>query len=278
MMASLLITPAQLQQLDPNERVIFDCRFSLADFSLGRQQYQQGHLPGAFHLDMEKDLSGPKGQHGGRHPLPDPALFAAVMRDCGVNENTLIIAYDDNRMAGAARLWWLLQYFGHRKVQVLNGGIKSWLADGETLTTTEATAQYGNFRTKPNPAMVLDLIKLKKVQGAITLIDAREAPRYRGEQEPIDPVAGHIPGALNLPWQQLTNAEGCYIPIEEQRQQWEQLGPLENPVVYCGSGVTACVDLLSLAMIGKADARLYSGSWSDWCSYQDNPIATGNIP
>ncbi len=277
-MASPLISPAQLQALDSTQRIIFDCRFSLADFALGRQQYQQGHIPGAFHLEMEKDLSGPKGQHGGRHPLPSPEQFTAAMQRCGVNEDTLIIAYDDNRMAGASRLWWLLHYFGHREVRVLDGGIKGWLAAGGILDTDIPTAQPGHFQAKPNPGMTVDLIKHAQDRQDISLIDAREPPRYRGEQEPIDPVAGHIPGATNMPWTQLTNAEGCFVPVEEQRRQWQRLGKLDDPVVYCGSGVTACVDLLSLAIIGVDDARLYSGSWSDWCSYPDNPIATGDTP
>ncbi|MEZ5528644.1 MAG: sulfurtransferase [Porticoccaceae bacterium] len=278
MLESPLITPQQLRDSDSANRVIFDCRFSLADFSLGQQQYSQGHLPGAFHLDMEKDLSGPKAVHGGRHPLPDPDSFSATMQRCGVSEDTLVIAYDDNRMAGAARLWWLLRYFGHDRVQVLDGGIKGWLAIGGLLETDIPQVAQGNFRASPHPDMVVELALLKQPTSALALIDAREPPRYRGEQEPIDPVAGHIPGALNLPWVGLTDAQGCFIATEQQRQQWQALGDLQQPVVYCGSGVTACVDLLSLAMIGRTDARLYSGSWSDWCSYPENPIGTGDAP
>ncbi|WP_461517912.1 sulfurtransferase [Porticoccus sp.] len=278
MMTSPLMTPAQLQQLDPTKRIIFDCRFSLADFALGQQQYQQGHIPGAFHLDMEKDLSGPKGQHGGRHPLPTPEQFSATLRGCGVNADTLVVAYDDNRMAGAARLWWLLRYFGHDNVRVLDGGIKGWLACGGELSTTVPTSESGRFLAKANPHLTVTMAHLQQGLENSTLIDAREAPRYRGEQEPIDPVAGHIPSALNLPWLQVTNSEGCFVSAEVQRQQWQSLGALSNPVVYCGSGVTACVDLLSLTMIGVDNARLYSGSWSDWCSYPENSIATGDTP
>ncbi|WP_461481076.1 sulfurtransferase [Porticoccus sp.] len=275
-MQSALITAAQLRDMDPVRRVIFDCRFSLADVALGRQQYQQGHIPDAFHLDMEQDLSGAKGPHGGRHPLPDQDHFSARLQHCGVNADTLVVAYDDNRMAGAARLWWLLRYFGHNHVQVLDGGIQGWQAIGGALESAEPTIRMGNFRARPQAAMALNIEELRQSAAGLNLIDAREVPRYRGEQEPIDPVAGHIPGALNQPWLQFTDPQGCFIPVEQQRQQWQRLGPLPNPVVYCGSGVTACVDLLSLALIGVDNARLYSGSWSDWCSYPENPVATGD--
>ncbi|TNE77748.1 MAG: sulfurtransferase [Gammaproteobacteria bacterium] len=274
-----LLTPLQLQQSLAENTVVFDCRFSLADFSVGREQYLQGHIPGAYHLDMERDLSGPKGKHGGRHPLPSPEQFDAKMRACGVDSETRVVAYDDNRMAGAARLWWLLRYFGHERVQVLDGGLKGWLAAGGELGTEIPPEKQGFFQAKPDPSMVLALQDLQKADAQpVTLIDAREAPRYRGEQEPIDPVAGHIPGALNLPWIQLTDTEGRFISTEQQHACWQALGKLEKPVVYCGSGVTACVDLLSLALLGRDDAQLYSGSWSDWCSYPDNPIATGDTP
>lgn len=277
-MHSALITPAQLQELDASNCVIFDCRFSLEDCALGREQYLEGHIPGAFHLDMEEDLSGPKETHGGRHPLPDQDHFCATMQRYGVNTDTLVVAYDDNRMAGAARLWWLLNYFGHSNVQVLDGGIRAWQAISDPLETVEPRLRTGNFRARPQPGMVVDIEELKRETLSSTLIDAREAARYRGEQEPIDPVAGHIPGARNLPWLELIDAQGCFISEEQQRQQWLALGPLQRPVVYCGSGVTACIELLSLAMVGAPPARLYSGSWSDWCSYPENPVATGDTP
>ncbi|TNF06591.1 MAG: sulfurtransferase [Gammaproteobacteria bacterium] len=273
-----ILEPADLQPLLGSDAVVIvDCRFSLADFALGRQQYLEGHIPGAHHLDMETDLSGPKGAYGGRHPLPNPVLFSTRMRECGVNADTLVIAYDDNRMAGASRLWWLMNYFGHGNVRVLNGGIKAWVQHGGSLNQDIPEAQHGNFTATPNPGMVADVEELKRDSGNLALIDAREKARFLGQEEPIDPVAGHIPGAMNLPWQSLTRDQGSFLPLEQQQQQWETLGPLDNPVVYCGSGVTACVDLLSLTLTGVPNARLYSGSWSDWCSYPDNPVATGLI-
>lgn len=272
-----LIGVEQLQQHLAGKVVIFDCRFSLTDPGEGLSAYQRGHIPGAVHLDMEKDLSGPRGLHGGRHPLPDPVAFTNRMRASGVTRDSLVIAYDDNRLAGAARLWWLLRYFGHPQVRILDGGIKAWLAAGlPAKTTIPKNAVPGDFLAIENAAMTATCPDIKQSvrDNASALIDAREAPRYRGEEEPIDPIAGHIPGAINVPWQQFVDMDGNMLPIEQQRLVWQKLTLSPSPVVYCGSGVTACVDLLSLAMIGVESAKLYPGSWSDWCSYPDSIIET----
>lgn len=274
-----LIGVEQLHQQSGDKVIIFDCRFSLTDPGEGLNAYQRGHIPGAVHLDMEKDLSGPTGLHGGRHPLPDPETFTNRMRASGVNRDSLVIAYDDNRLAGAARLWWLLRYFGHSQVRVLDGGIKAWLAAGLPVATTiPQTAVPGDFLAIENAAMTATYPDIKQSgrDNASVLIDAREVPRYRGEEEPIDPVAGHIPGAINVPWQQFVDVENRMLPIEQQRLVWQKLVLPPSPVVYCGSGVTACVDLLSLAMIGVESAKLYPGSWSDWCSYPDSIIETSS--
>ncbi|WP_297187215.1 sulfurtransferase [uncultured Porticoccus sp.] len=272
-----LIGVKQLQQHLEGKVIIFDCRFSLTDPGEGLSAYRQAHIPGAVHLDMEKDLSGPRGLHGGRHPLPDPEAFTNRMRVSGVTRDSLVIAYDDNRLAGAARLWWLLRYFGHSQVRILDGGIKAWLAAGLPVSTTiPKTAVPGDFLAIENAAMTATYPEIKQSDrdNASVLIDAREAPRYRGEEEPIDPVAGHIPGAINVPWQQFVDVDGNMLPTEQQRLVWQKLALSPSPVVYCGSGVTACVDLLSLAMIGVESAKLYPGSWSDWCSYPDSIIET----
>lgn len=272
-----LIGVEQLQQHLEGKVIIFDCRFSLTDPGEGLSAYQRAHIPGAVHLDMEKDLSGPRGVHGGRHPLPDPEAFTNRMRVSGVTRDSLVIAYDDNRLAGAARLWWLLRYFGHSQVRILDGGIKAWLAVGLPVSTTiPKTAVPGDFLAIENAAMTATYPEIKQSvrDNASALIDAREAPRYRGEEEPIDPIAGHIPGAINVPWQQFVDVDGNMLPIEQQRLVWQKLTLSPSPVVYCGSGVTACVDLLSLAMIGVESAKLYPGSWSDWCSYPDSIIET----
>ena len=269
-----LISVAELHQLEGRNIVIFDCRFSLADHNMGKTLYQQGHIPGARHLDMEKDLSGPKGSHGGRHPLPETEVFSARIRQCGVNQNTFIVAYDNNRLAGAARLWWLLGYFGHHRVKILDGGLSAWEAAGFSVTDDDPTSSEGDFEARENPSLVVDHHWVRKhlTSRPITLIDSREAPRYLGREEPIDPVKGHIPGAVNAPWQQVTNEAGFTWPQEQQQKIWQALPIADNPVVYCGSGITACVNLLSLSLAGVDNARLYAGSWSDWCSYPANPI------
>ena len=275
-MTHWLIDVGQLHQNPSDRLIIFDCRFSLTDPGEGLRAYQQGHIPGAFHLDMEKDLSGPKGLHDGRHPLPDPETFTNRMRASGVTRDSLVIAYDDNRLAGAARLWWLLRYFGHSQVRILDGGIKAWLTAGLPVSTTIPNTVPGDFLAIENAAMTATYSDIKQSgrDNTSVLIDAREVPRYRGEAEPIDPVAGHIPGAINVPWQQFVDVDGKMLAIERQRLVWKNVTLPSSPVVYCGSGVTACVNLLSLAMIGANSAKLYPGGWSDWCSYPDSIIET----
>ena len=270
-----LINAEELHASQKDNIVIFDCRFSLANPKMGETLYSQGHIPGAHHLSMETDLSGPKGLHGGRHPLPDVQQFAFRMRQCGVNQNSLIIAYDNNRFAGSARLWWLLGYLGHHKVKILDGGLPAWLAAGFMLTKEKTpTTNSGNFKPTENLNLTVtaEWVRSNITNRQVTLIDSREAPRYLGHEEPIDPIAGHIPGAVNAPWQQVTNEQGFINPIELQQKIWQILPIASQPVVYCGSGVTACVNLLSLSLAGIDCAKLYSGSWSDWCSYPANPV------
>ena len=263
-----LTAPSAAQQL-----VIFDCRFSLADFALGRQQYADGHIPNALHLEMEVQLSGDKKPHGGRHPLPTAAQFTASMQKMGVNQNSIIVAYDDNRLAGAARLWWLLQHFGHPHIRILDGGLQAWRAQGLPVSQQTQTPKQGHFQANPRTGQTIDYSWLSAhlKDRNLQLIDSREAPRYQGLEEPIDPVAGHIPGALNYPWQGVTNEQGKALSAGKQQDRWAGLDSEKETVVYCGSGVTACVNLLSLKLAGIEGAKLYPGSWSDWCSYADSP-------
>lgn len=252
--------------------VVVDCRFSLANPHLGRSLYDQGHLPGSAYLDLNQDLSSPPRPERGRHPLPDVETLAQKLAAIGVTfQNTLVVAYDDDRFAYASRLWWLLRYLGHDRVVVLDGGLKAWEAQGYPLSTMPpALLSPGQFTPQVRPEMILDRPALKANLGDLTLIDSREAPRYRGETEPIDPVAGHIPGAINAFWQAVTTPEGYAQPISFHQPYWAELLPPSptSPeiVVYCGSGVTACVNLLSLAIAGFPDAKLYPGSWSEWCN------------
>ncbi|KAM3096845.1 sulfurtransferase [Phormidesmis sp. 146-12] len=246
------------------EVTIVDCRFSLMEPDLGRQQYEQGHIPGAYYLDLNRDLSSPVGRHGGRHPLPDVVALGAKLSEMGVTNLTQVVAYDDSRFAFSARLWWLLRYLGHDRVSVLNGGFRAWQAAGNLTTTRQPDRRSGSFIPQPQSDWVVDIAAVQAKKDSVALVDSREVERYRGEREPIDPIAGHIPGAVNYPWQDVTNADGFLI---EQPDRWADVRSASEILVYCGSGVTACVNLLSLELAG-IDAKLYAGSWSDWCSYQ----------
>ena len=257
--------------------VIADCRYDLTDPSAGHARYAEGHIPGAFHLDISTALSGPLGAHGGRHPLPSAADFQAVMRRCGVDEDSLVVAYDAAAPAFAARLWWLLRYFGHARVRVLDGGFRAWQEAGHPVSQSVPAAGQGNFVARPQPGMLVSREEVLAIarQGGARLVDSRDRPRYLGDVEPIDPVAGCIPGACNLPWQGIADGNGRLLPVAKQVERWSGVGgPGEDLVVYCGSGVTACANLLSLAIAG-GQARLYAGSWSDWCSYPDAPVQVG---
>lgn len=267
--------------------VIVDCRFALNNPDLGRQQYETSHIPGAHYLDLNRDLSSPVQQHGGRHPLPDPHQFAQTLSRIGIHAPTadrpapIVVAYDDSRFAFAARLWWLLRYHGHERVVLLDGGFKGWVAAGYPVTAdpTPLPVQTRPFVPQLRLDWVVDRDRLQSRLHApdLVLIDSREAERYRGEQEPIDPVAGRIPGAINYPWQGVTNPEGYIHPPEQQQQRWADL-PEGEVIVYCGSGVTACVNLLSLALSDRpqTEAKLYAGSWSDWCSYGNAVLESGS--
>lgn len=262
---SQFISSSQLKSL-LGKVVIFDCRFNLMNKTQGREQYSAGHIPGAYFLDLEKDLSSPPGTHGGRHPLPDETRFVQTLRSAGVNQQSTIVLYDDSRMAYAARAWWLLCYYGHRQVLILDGGYSDWVNSGGTIDRREPPIKSGNFKAALQQDWIVTRDDILQSKSNFTLIDSREAKRYQGKEEPIDPIAGHIPNALNYFWQEATTEQGFIKSIAEQQQRWSDLTEKNNLVVYCGSGVTACVNLLSMEMCG-IKAKLYPGSWSDWCSY-----------
>lgn len=266
MATQLLIEADDLLAAPP--QVIFDCRYSLADPAEGFAQYREGHIPGAHYLDLNRDLSSPKARHGGRHPLPAPTAFAELLARHGVGPDTSVIAYDDSRFAFASRLWWLMRSIGYRPPRLLNGGYRAFLAAGGK-PGRELPAMAG----QGEPAVLAftgycDIEGLRALQEqGVLLVDSREERRYQGLEEPIDPVAGHIPGAINRPWQGVTTADGKICDAAGLREHWGDALKAESLVVYCGSGVTACVNLFSLALLGRDDATLYAGSWSDWCSY-----------
>jgi thiosulfate/3-mercaptopyruvate sulfurtransferase len=275
-----LIDAEQLAaRLGHDNVVVADCRFSLANPNLGRTQYQQGHVPGAHYFDLARDLSAPVEQHGGRHPLPDMETLSALLRRSGVDADSLVVTYDDSRFGFAARFWWLLRYLGHANVRVLNGGYKGWVSAGLPTSTEPPTKRQGSFVPRINQAMLAtraDVLALDETDNReASLIDSRELKRFLGEEEPIDRVAGRIPGARCFPWQGYTSAEGAAISEAANLERWADLDRSRSTILYCGSGVTACVNALSLEAAGIPNVRLYAGSFSDWCSYSDSPIAVG---
>ncbi len=264
------IEPAEISSVE--RTVIFDCRFSLTEPGAGEALYRRGHIPGAHYLHLERELSSPVLQHGGRHSLPDAEHFAALLAFYGVGPKTQLIAYDDHRFAYASRLWWLMKSLGFMPPMLLNGGFQGWLElGGEPETTTPIARAYTGLMHDVGPVSFsgcCDIEGLRILQDrGCALIDSREERRYQGLEEPIDPVAGHIPAALNYPWQGVSDSAGRFLGVDSQRAYWGDVLQTENVVVYCGSGVTACVNLFSLASLGRDDAVLYPGSWSDWCSY-----------
>ncbi|MET0379841.1 MAG: sulfurtransferase [Spongiibacteraceae bacterium] len=268
----VLSVQALAECYNASDVVVIDCRFALADPALGERHYAEAHIPGAVYLHLDRDLSGEKGPHGGRHPLPDVEVLAAKLASIGVRSAppTRVVVYDDSRFGFAARLWWLLRYLGHEYVQILDGGFAAWRAAGLSVSNEVAQPRSAHFvpRVQSHRVVDIDYVKTLNEKAGAVLVDSREERRYLGLEEPIDPIAGHIPCARNFPWQQVTDDAAQLRSTEQQRQRWGAVAEAAEIVVYCGSGVTACVNLLALAEIGRDDAKLYAGSWSDWCSYQ----------
>ena len=278
-----LITPQQLaERLDAPGLVILDCRFALEDVDYGQRSYAEGHIAGAHFADLERDLSGPvlKGSTG-RHPLPDPQRLVERLREWGVDNDSQVVLYDDGPGAFAARAWWLLAWLGKRDaVFILDGGLKAWHAAHLPLSLDPPVRREGNFSGGPDMALLVDAAHLAKRldDPAMTLIDARGLPRFRGEVEPIDPVAGHIPGARCAAFTDNLGADGRFLPAAQLKQRFaEKLGDRspEDLVAYCGSGVTACHNLFALSLAGYPLGRLYAGSWSEWINDPRRGVATG---
>lgn len=279
-----LMSPEQLaERLEQPKLVVLDCRFALDDVDYGQRSYAGGHIAGAHFADLERDLSGPvvKGVSG-RHPLPQPARLIERLQSWGVDNDSDVVLYDDGPGAFAARAWWLLAWLGKRSgVYVLDGGLKAWHAAGLPLSLDPAEKREGHFSGKPDQAMLVSAQQLNKRLGSpeLTLLDARALPRFRGEVEPIDPVAGHIPGAQCAAFTDNLGADGRFLPAEQLRQRFAAvLGARqpENLVAYCGSGVTACHNLFALCLAGYPLATLYAGSWSEWITDPQNAVATGD--
>ncbi|QRG70549.1 sulfurtransferase [Brevibacillus choshinensis] len=272
-----LVTPQWLHDhLHDDNLVIVDCRFNLSIAEAGAEGYEQDHIPGALYFHLNRDLSGTKGEHGGRHPLPEPDAFAALLSQAGIDEHTTVIAYDDQEMSMAGRLWWLLRYFGHDKTAVLNGGYAAWKRAGYEVTAEVRTPMPRTFTPRVRPEMLASNQAVQERSPETALLDSRAGERYRGEMEPLDPKAGHIPGARHFFYKDNLDADLTMLPVERLQ---ERIAPFadQDIIVYCGSGVTACTNLLALHAAGRTDAKLYAGSWSDWSSY-DLPVAVGPTP
>jgi len=287
MTARTLIDVRGLAELvDRGHVAVFDCRFDLADARAGAAAYREGHIPGAWHADLEQRLSGRADAWSGRHPLPDRNALAAWLRSRGVATDTQVVCYDAGPGAFAARLWWLVRWLGHDAVAVLDGGWAHWLADGRPVEAgagprAPARAQSGMTGGRQHTDAAGATVQADRLHPDHTefqLVDARAPERFRGEQEPIDPVAGHVPGALNRPFTDNLGQEGLWLSRETLRVQWtDLLGAVEpSRVVHmCGSGVTACHNLLAMEHAGLAGSRLYPGSWSEWIRDPSRPVTTG---
>ncbi len=279
---STLISVQELQtylKSQPANTVIFDCRFDLSKPHLGYQQYLEGHIPRSIYVDLEKDLSGSKNRLHGRHPLPAAKDWADTRARLGISENTIVILYDFQENTYSARMWWMLQAIGHQAIHILDGGYAEWLKLGGIIENGPSL----------NPKALLSLpiieykglIHMSDIQHNIKnpsfqIMDARAQERFRGEIEPLDPVAGHIPGALNKPYKSNLNQNNLFKTQAELAREFSNIDCAPNKVVHqCGSGVTACHNLLAMELAGLKGSKLYAGSWSEWCNHPANPIATG---
>ncbi len=265
---------------DPNIRIA-DVRWYLLQPDQGREEYLQGHIPGAIYFHIDHDLAMPPYQGPGRHPLPTAEKFAEIASRAGIGRDTHVVAYDSTGGATAARLWWLLRYFSHEKVSLLDGGITRWIGEGRPLQKQVPSFPRANFTAKPHRDWVVDqasLDALRKERGTL-LLDARAAERYKGKTEPIDARPGHIPGAKHAPLAANLRGPGDprLLDSDQLRQQFDQLGAnrAEKIVAYCGSGVNACLNIFALELAGYKGALLYEGSWSDWSRNPDLPAAVG---
>lgn len=267
-----------VSHLGDSDWVVLDCRFDLTQPEAGRERYLAGHVPGAVYAHLNEDLSGPPLTHRGRHPVPLPEALRRTFGRWGVTAGRQVVVYDDAGGSIAARAWWLLRYMGHDAVAVLDGGWQAWLEAGGALERQDVTPTPAQFRGEPRQEW---LVGIADVEAAPLLVDARDPPRYRGELEPFDPQAGHIPGARNRCWRANLGATGRFLTPEVLRAAFLELLGAVTPsalVSYCGSGVTGCHNLLAMAHAGLPVGRLYGGSWSEWSSTPGRPVATGEEP
>ena len=261
----------------PTPPLLLDCSFELTDPGAGERAYAGGHLPGALYAHLDRDLSAPKTCRNGRHPLPSREVFAATVGRWGVAPGVQVVTYDAQGGAFAARAWWMLRWLGHRAVAVLDGGLQAWTAAGGTLQTqTPPPSAQPPYPAGAAAMPTIDVDTLARSSSAWTIVDARPAERYRGEVEPMDPVAGRIPGALNRAHRTNLDADGRFRPAADLRREFLALAADPSRVVHqCGSGVNACHNLLAMTHAGLAGSTLFPGSWSEWCADPSRPVARG---
>jgi thiosulfate/3-mercaptopyruvate sulfurtransferase len=283
-MFTTLIDPASLApHLDDPEWIVVDCRFDLIDPQRGEGQYLDAHVPGARYAHLDRDLSGSTDGTNGRHPLPSPEQMRQRFSRLGVTAGRQVVAYDADTGIYAARLWWMLRYMGHEPVAVLEGGFRRWVDDGRPIRSGHEAAVPATFVGEPREASRARVADVERAlhDPAQQLVDARNSDRYRGVGETLDKVGGHIPGAVNFFWQRNLTSANVFKPAAELRAAWEEVLAGRDPgcvVMYCGSGVTACANLLAMEHAGLRGARLYVGSWSEWSRDPKRPVATGEQP
>jgi thiosulfate/3-mercaptopyruvate sulfurtransferase len=273
----LVSTETLAQHLDDPDWIVIDTRHDLVDPIKGPKAYAAGHIPGAFFLHVDHDLSGPKTGRNGRHPLPDLATFAAKVNACGVAPGKQVVVYDDLSGNFAVRLWWMLRWLGHEGTALLDGGYPAWLAQGRPTTAQVPAPRQGSFVPRPRLGAAVDVHYVERFRQdpGIKLVDARASERYQGLQEAIDPVAGHVPGAVNRFWKENLQPDGTFKAAAQLRQEFETFlgGTAPDSVVHmCGSGVTACHNIFAMELAGLPGGRLYPGSWSEWCSDPARPV------
>lgn len=257
-----------------HDMVVVDVRFSLADPGEGKKAYQQGHIPSAMYLDLNKDLSSQKAEHGGNHPLPDMELFVERLGDIGIDQQTTVVIYDENNDMFAARLWWLLDYLGHEKTYLLDGGYARWVKKGNVVTNDIPVPNMKQFQAVIQENQVVDInqVKEKMNDNSAVLIDSRSKDRYLGQTEPMYAKAGHIPGAKNFFWKDVLQEDGHWKDEEALQSNFNRLSKDDEIIVSCGSGVSACPNIIGLKMAGFTNVKLYPGSYSDWISYDENEV------
>ncbi|MGD8557151.1 MAG: sulfurtransferase [Chromatiales bacterium] len=266
---TLIDTQSLYENLDADDLVIIDCRFDLMHPGAGEQEWKASHIPGSLYAHLDRDLSAPVTSTVGRHPLPRPDTFAKTLESWGIGNQSQVVAYDASDGAYAVRLWWMMRWLDHHRVAVLDGGWQKWIDENRPVNDAEPLVQPGHFdyRADDDQWFTTPEIKSELAKGYIILLDARTTERFRGESEPIDPVAGHVPGAVNFPYHQNLDDNGCFLsPGELKKRYRDFLGEIDqhHVVHMCGSGVTACHNLLAMEHAGLSGSRLYPGSWSEW--------------